>query len=84
MIYRGNGSVSIDKNEPVFRSCWVCNQAHEYLKDKNWLGWCFSCGRYFIFGKFLDEIKSDKEFDSFFQSKGLQPGDSTQSIEMKL
>ena len=38
--------VTLEEGEPVMRSCWVCNPAHERLKKVNRLYTCFICGKY--------------------------------------
>lgn len=81
MIYLGDGKLKMEKGEPVLRSCWNCNSAHKHLKKVNFLHTCFSCGRFWIFDKFLDRFKSDKEFDNFFEKMGLKKGESTTKID---
>lgn len=71
----------MEKGEPAIRSCWECNSAHEHLKKVNILHTCFSCGRFWIFNKFIDKFKNDQEFDNFFESMGLKKGDSTTKID---
>lgn len=34
----------------AFRSCWECNEAHEHLKEADYLIECFGCGKYFFKG----------------------------------
>jgi PHP family Zn ribbon phosphoesterase len=34
----------------AFRSCWMCNQAHEHLKEVDYMIECFECGRYYFKG----------------------------------
>ena len=81
MIWKGNGVIQMEEGEPALRSCWECNGAHEHLKTVNWLHVCYSCGRYWVFDRFLDALETDADFDSFMQSKGLQVGDSTTKID---
>jgi hypothetical protein len=81
MIWKGKGVIQMEKGEPCMRSCWECNSAHEGLKKVNMLHWCFECGKYWIFDKFLKELKKDDEFDKFFRSKGMKEGDSTSKID---
>jgi len=61
----GFAEMKLDPGEPAFRSCWECNAAHEHLKDTSFLHWCFSCGRYWIFGRYLDEFETDEDYDAF-------------------
>jgi len=68
--------MEIEKGEPALRSCWECNVAHEHLKDVNFLHWCFSCGRYWLWGRYFD-FDSDVEFDEFFKNRGMGSGEST-------
>ncbi|MHA1381651.1 MAG: hypothetical protein ACTSRG_25055 [Candidatus Helarchaeota archaeon] len=82
MIWLGNGMLKLESGEPVLRSCWLCNSAHEHLKNVNVLHACFSCGRYWIFDRFIDSFESDEEFDTFFSSKGMNKNDSTSTINV--
>lgn len=81
MLWKGQGFIEMEKGEPVLRSCWECNPAHEYLKKVNWLHYCLGCGRYWVFENFLDFFQSDEEFDGFFKERGMAPGDSTTQID---
>lgn len=81
MIWKGQGIIKFEEGEPAFRSCWECNSAHEHLKKVNSLHNCFSCNRFWVFDRFLDEFETDEEFDAFFESKGMKPGDSTMTID---
>lgn len=81
MIWKGNGIIQMEEGEPALRSCWECNAAHEHLKKVNFLHICFQCGRYWVFDSFLDAFETDEEFDAFLKSWGLEPGDSTTSID---
>lgn len=42
-------------NDFNMRSCWVCNPAHEHMKESGGLRVCFDCGRWFFQGGFLDD-----------------------------
>lgn len=44
----------LEKEEPVFRSCWKCNPVHKHLKKADYLIYCFVCEKYFLRG---EEIK---------------------------
>ena len=46
--------------EPVMRSCWKCNKAHEYLKNADYIIWCFECGKLYFKGKKL-KLKEGKQ-----------------------
>jgi len=81
MIWKSNGVIKTENGEPATRSCWQCNSAHEHLKTVNFLHVCFACGRYWIFDRYMDEFKNDEEFDNFFKSLGLKPGESTTKID---
>lgn len=81
MKWLGKGEVTAEEDEPVLRSCWECNAAHEHLKKVNTLHLCFECGRYWVFDKFLEDFKNNEEFDAYFKSLGLKPGDSTTKID---
>lgn len=39
------------KGEPIMRSCWKCNSAHKYLKEADYIIWCFECGGLYYKGK---------------------------------
>lgn len=81
MIWKGDGILQMELGEPGLRSCWECNSSHENLKKVNRLHVCFACGRYWVFDRFMDEFKKDSEFDEFFKSKGMKPGNSTMTID---
>ena len=57
-----------DEGEPALRSCWLCNGAHEHLKDTDFLHFCILCGRYWIFGRFMDEFDSTEAMDEFLKT----------------
>ena len=46
-----------EKNKFSMRSCWECNPAHKYLKKVRGLFVCFSCGRWWMNGDFLNNEK---------------------------
>jgi hypothetical protein len=81
MIWHGHGDLEIEIGEPALRSCWECNPAHEHLKRVNWLHCCFSCGRLWIFDKFLNGFETDAALDAFLRGRGLEPGQSTITID---
>lgn len=68
MKYKSFDTYIMDEGEPAFRSCWECNGAHEHLKDTDFLHVCFSCGRYWIHGYFLDEFESQEKLDEFLKA----------------
>ena len=68
MQYKSFDTYTMDEGEPAFRSCWECNEAHENLKNTNFLHFCFSCGRYWIYGHFLDEFESQENLDEFLKA----------------
>jgi hypothetical protein len=67
--------------EPSPRSCKTCNPAHEYLHHANTLHVCFDYGRYWLLGKYLDEIASVKDYEPWLRGLGLKPEDSTTKID---
>jgi hypothetical protein len=81
VIFKGDGKYEFEEGEPVMRSCWECNPAHERLKTVNTLHVCFHCGRYWLFDRFMDTLSSDQEFDAFFEEVGLKVGGSTTTID---
>lgn len=46
--------------EPVMRSCWECNPAHEHLKERDYLIWCFLCGKLYFKGEELKELEEEE------------------------
>ena len=69
MKYRGFDDYICDEGEPVWRSCWHCNGAHEHLKDVAYLHYCVWCGRSWIFGHYLDEFTSAEAMDEFMAAR---------------
>ncbi len=69
MKYKDFDSYVMEDGEPAFRSCWECNGAHEHLRDVSYLHLCFMCGRYWIFGRFLDSFESKEAMDEFLKSR---------------
>lgn len=70
MKYKGYETYVRDQGEPSIRSCPDCNAAHEHLRDVgNFLHWCFVCGRYWIFDRYLDSFATDDEMDSFLKDR---------------
>lgn len=48
-----------DNGEPIMRSCWQCNSAHNHLKKADYIIWCFLCGKLYYKGKPLI-VKGEK------------------------
>ena len=71
MKYKGFDSYMREEHEPVMRSCWECNEAHEHLKEVDSLHYCFWCGRYWMFGHYLDGFNVT-ELDAFLKER-LEP-----------
>jgi len=69
MKYKGFDSYELEEGEPVFRSCPKCNPAHKHLMNTEYLHMCYQCGRYWIFGRYLDSFKSAEEMDKFLKEK---------------
>lgn len=65
----GFDSYTCDEGEPVFRSCFQCNPAHEHLRDVTALHFCIGCNRMWIYGRFLDSFADDKEMDEFLKAR---------------
>lgn len=80
MIRVGNDIFKFEKGEPVMRSCWECNEAHEHLKKVNTVHICFNCGKYWVYNRFLDSFKDD-ELDKWLEKKGVKKGMSTTKID---
>lgn len=57
-----SGKFVTEEHEPVFRSCWECNSAHDRLKTMRAYAVCIWCGRPFVYGKFLEEIDTEEAF----------------------
>ncbi len=81
MIVHGSGRFTYEEREPVLRTCWECNTAHERLKNVNVLHLCLGCGRYWVFGRFLDSFERDAERDAFFAKLGIGDGESTMKVD---
>ena len=67
MKYISHDNYELEEGEPVLRSCWECNGAHEHLKDVTSLHFCVWCGRYWIYGHYLTEF-NDSDLDGFLKS----------------
>lgn len=67
MIYVKYDTYKMEKNEPLMRSCPECNSAHDHLMKTDYLHVCMWCGRYWIFGRYLNSFKTDKARDSFLK-----------------
>lgn len=81
MKFTESGKVKLEKHEPCMRSCWECNNSHEHLKKVNSLHFCFSCGKQWIFDKFLTELGSDEKLIEFLKENGLNAGQSSTKID---
>jgi uncharacterized protein YegP (UPF0339 family) len=68
MIITKEGMIKFEEGEPNMRSCWECNPAHNHLKKLKVITGCFSCGRYFINGKFLLDISTEEMYSFMKQS----------------
>jgi hypothetical protein len=75
MKYKGFDDYQLERGEPVWRSCWECNSAHEHLEDTNLLHWCFNCGRYWIFGHYIDEFDTAEALHDFLRPRLLGEGE---------
>ena len=69
MKYKSFDTYELEEGEPCLRSCPECNPAHKHLMDTDYFHTCFQCGRSWIFGRYLDSFKSDKEMDDFLKEK---------------
>ena len=76
-----NNKIEFEKQEPAFRSCWECNAAHEHLKQVNTLHLCFSCGKRWVFDKFLESFYTEEQFIEWLNEKGVKEGMSTSDID---
>jgi hypothetical protein len=77
MIWNGDGKVTAERFEPVFRSCWECNNAHEHLRNRDMLHTCIWCEKTWVAGVDFSAIDSEKDFDAAMTALGLKPGQST-------
>ena len=84
MLYNGFDSYLREEGEPVFRSCWECNGAHQYLKDVSSLHYCIWCGRCWIFGRYLDSFETPEALDEFLRVRLTRTGGDEAQIEMDL
>lgn len=55
----------INQDEPVMRSCWKCNEAHDYLKKADYIIWCIECDKLYFKGKELKITKNKKPYKHF-------------------
>ncbi len=69
MKYISYDTYKFDEGEPALRSCWECNSAHQYLRETDFLHLCFVCGRYWIFGHYIDELENTDTLDAFLKEK---------------
>ena len=69
MKYNGFDSYMREEHEPVMRSCWECNGAHEHLKHVDSLHFCFWCVRYWIHGHYMDEFDTPEKLDAFLKER---------------
>lgn len=81
MIWMGKDHFRAEEGEPVFRTCWKCNEAHERLKKVNTLHVCISCGRYWVFDRFLDEFDTDRKVICFMNKNGVKFNGSTKDVD---
>lgn len=44
-----------EKGDFEMRSCWECNSAHSWMKERGGLRVCFNCGRWSLQGGYLDD-----------------------------
>ena len=58
-----------ENDEPILRSCWKCNSAHDRLKHVDKLHMCFVCGQYWIHGKMFSDFESEEALDDFLKRK---------------
>lgn len=75
------GNITLEKGEPALRSCWECNSAHAHLKKVNTLHSCFTCGRAWVFNKFLDSFKTPQAVEKWLLKKGVKKNGSTKKVD---
>ena len=81
MILIKKDTFKYEMGEPIMRTCWKCNAGHKHLKKVTLVHVCFACGKYWLFGKYLDKIKN---VDKWLKTLGLKYNDSTLNIKTKL
>ena len=72
MIYLDNGEYKLEKDEPLRRSCWLCNPAHDFLKTVDRVHKCIMCGRLWIYETFLDDLKTVEQWDAFVKGYNIK------------
>ena len=80
MIWIGSGIIEMEAGEPGLRSCPKCNGSHGHLLNVNRLHLCIWCDSSWVLRKYFDDFETDEEFDAFFISLGMKPGDSTTQV----
>lgn len=83
MLYNGFDSYLLEDGEPVYRSCWECNDAHLGLKEVSSLHYCLFCGRYWMFGRYLDSFDSPEALDEFLKVRLVHSGTSSEQEEQQ-
>lgn len=73
--------IMFDEGEPAFRSCPQCNGMHEHLAWAKVVHLCFSCGRYWLNGRYLDDIDDADQRAFFMQCE--KDGCAVQVIDAK-
>ena len=71
MIRLSDKDFRMEEGEPSLRRCWECNPAHQPLKDDicERVFSCFDCGRYWVFGRFINEFNNDEELFYFLNER---------------
>jgi len=75
------GNIKVEKGEPALRSCWECNSAHKHLKKVNTLHSCFTCGRMWVFNRYLSSFKTPQAVEAWLIKKGVKKNGSTKKID---
>lgn len=61
--------IKFEKGEPSLNVCWECDSSNEHLKNSENISVCLKCKRYFIFGRYLSEFKTDEELEKWLKKK---------------
>jgi len=81
MIYYGKGHIECESGEPVMDICPDCANQSRTLLNVTKLHICVKCSRYYIMGKYFEDLPNNLVFDDHFESRGVMPGMSTNVLK---
>ncbi len=53
-------TIDFEEDEPAFRSCFQCNGSHKHLMNTNSVHSCYSCGRFWLNGKYFTDFETEE------------------------